>query len=182
MNLLIFSVLTFLLPGLLGAQDTVSPAQQASFLLKALSFDRNLGKRAAGAIRIGLIFRGEEQASSPIAAAFTRAGQKKVKGLAVHTMAIPFVSVETLLQRVESDSINALYIQATAAQALTSILQVTRSKKNPLNERHQTTCRTGRCAGRLCGGRHHQTCHQSTSGQNRRARFPRPDHGHRDYG
>ena len=112
-------------------QDGVPIGQQASFLLRALSFDRNLKKRSPEGIHIAVLYRGDEKEPAEIAEAFNEAGKDGVRDLSVKATAVPFESVAKLLKRIDTEGINAIYIHPSIATGLSSVQQVTRGKKVP---------------------------------------------------
>ena len=121
----------FLLPGILFGQEASVPAdKQASILLKALSFDRNLKKRSGESIHIAVLYKGDGKVAEAgaIAAAFEQAGKDKIKGLPVKAQIVAFKSVGELLKQVEANNFNALYVHPSLATALSSVQQVARAK------------------------------------------------------
>jgi hypothetical protein len=119
----------FIAPGVLYAQDAVPIDQQATLLLKAISYDRNLQKRSAGGIHIAVIHKGADEAAAALAKAFEGAGKSKVKGLSVKATAVAFTSVQEILQGVDAQGFNVIYAHPSVSQALSSIQQVSRGKK-----------------------------------------------------
>lgn len=112
-------------------QDILPAQQQASFLLKALSFDQNLANRCSDRVHIAVLYKGDKQAVAEVVEAFNQTGQKGVHGIPVTSSALPFESVTALMKDVDKEGINVLYIHSSVAKASTSILQVSRGKKIP---------------------------------------------------
>jgi hypothetical protein len=119
-------------------QDVVSVDKQATFLLKALSNDRNLKTRSSGGIRIAVVYKTDKAAeidtkkeADEVAEAFKKAGADKVRELPVEATAVVFESVADLLKQVDGKKFNGLYIHSSMASALSSVQQVTRGRKIP---------------------------------------------------
>jgi len=113
------------------AEETrVPPEQQVSLLLKALFYDRNLEERGAlqNKIYIAVVFKKGGDVSG-IVDAFNKS--KKVKGLYVEAVSVPFSSVAKLMEMVDTQFFNAIYVHSSAVFALSGIQQVTRGKKIP---------------------------------------------------
>lgn len=115
-----------------GEEVPVPIDRQAMVLLKALSYDRNLEKRSGERVNIAVLYQEEEGAEAEaheLAEAFNKAGREGVKGLPVTAQVVAFKSVEELLKQVEAHGFNALYIHPSLISALSSVQQVTRSRK-----------------------------------------------------
>jgi hypothetical protein len=113
----------------LWAQDEVPTARLAEILLKAVSHDRNLKKRSKSGIHIGVVHKGAAKAAAAQAAAFDTAGSDGVKGLSVKATVVEFSSVKKMLEQLESQGLNILFVHPSASSAISSIQQVTRGKK-----------------------------------------------------
>ena len=110
------------------SQGEVPISSQAKLLLKVLSYDTNLAERSGGGIHIAVIHK-EGVDASTIVSAFLSAGKDKVAGLSVSAQAVPFISVQKLLEIVDKHSFNTLYVHPSTIAALSSIQQVARGKK-----------------------------------------------------
>ena len=128
-------------------QAPISVDQQASFLLRALSFDRNLKKRSPDGIHIAVIYQGDGENAHQVAEAFNRAGEAGIRGLAVKATAIPFQSVGKILSQVDAEDINIIYIHSSIERGLSSIQQVTRGKKVPSLSGSKTLVEMGASVG-----------------------------------
>ncbi|MBI1923250.1 YfiR family protein [Candidatus Poribacteria bacterium] len=114
------------------AQYEETVGKLASFLLKALSYDRNLKKRSPDGIRIAVVYKANyEKTPVEVVNALNKAGADKVEGLTVEATALEFKSAADLLKQVEAKKFNALYIHPSMATAVSSIQQVTQGKKIP---------------------------------------------------
>jgi len=123
-------LLVVLLSSPISGED-ITPEEQADVLLKALSFDRNLTKRAPEGIHIAILYQDDKSAVASLVDAFQKAGREGIRDLSVKATIIPFESVGKLLQTVEKEKINAIYIHSSAETSLSSIQQVTRGRKIP---------------------------------------------------
>ena len=126
-------VLTCLLLSEISYGQEISHVQEATFLLRALSLDRNLGQRSGSTISIAVVHAGPAGAeeSDLIAKAFEDAGQSGVLGRSLTVQVVIFESVEALIGRVDTEGINVIYIHSSIEPALSAILQVTRGKRIP---------------------------------------------------
>ena len=118
-------VLTMLWPGLVHSQ-AVPVDEQASMLLRALSYDRALAKRSGGKVNLAVIYKGDAAAAGVMVEQFRAA---KVKGVTVTAQAVAFESTLKLLQLVDGAGINAMYAQPSIVEALSGFLQVSRGRK-----------------------------------------------------
>ena len=125
----VLTALTVGVPRAVWAQEEVSIEKPAEILLKAVSFDRNLKKRSGKGIHIGVVHKGAATSAGAQAKALTAAGSKGVKGLSVKATAVEFTSVKKMLDLLESQGLNILFVHPSAASAISSIQQVTRGKK-----------------------------------------------------
>lgn len=115
-----------------GAESPVPIDRQVVVLLKALSYDRNLEKRSGERVNIAVLYKdgeGAEAEAHELAEAFDKAGKDGIKGLPVTTQVVAFKSVEELLKQIETHGFNTLYIHPSLTFALSSVQQVTRSRK-----------------------------------------------------
>ncbi len=119
------------LPATVHSQESVPVDQQATILLKALSFDRNLTRRCPQGIHIAVLYIGDEKGPQEMAEAFNSAGKSGVRDLSVMSKACPFESVGELLEMIDRENINAIYIDPSIAIGISSVQQVTRAKKLP---------------------------------------------------
>lgn len=118
-------------PGFLFGEDVPSAEQQAKFLLKALSYDKNLEERSPEGVHIAVLYKGEKASPEEIVEAFNAAGENWGSDLSVKAETVPFNSVQSLIKLIDEKGINAIYIDLSAKLAITSIHQVTRASKVP---------------------------------------------------
>ena len=123
------TALTLAVPPTSRAQDEVPTDQLAKILLKAVSYDRNLKQRSSSGIHIGVVHKGAAKAAAAQVQALTAAGSGGIKGLSVKATAIEFSSVKEMLDQLEGQGLNILFVHPSASSAVSSIQQVTRGKK-----------------------------------------------------
>lgn len=91
--------------------------------MKAVSYDRNLKQRSSGGIHIGVVHKGAAKAAA--AQALTAAGSGGIRGLSVKATAVEFSSVKKMLDQLEGQGLNILFVHPSASSAVSSIQQVT---------------------------------------------------------
>ena len=101
--------------------------QEATVLLKGLSYDRNTAARS-GAGGILLIYQGPNKADADKAAAIlSAAGPDGPVKVSVSS----FTSVAELMASLDRAPQSAIFVHASAAPAIASIVQVSRARKIP---------------------------------------------------
>jgi len=115
----------------IAASAEISIDQHALFFIRALIYERNTGALPQETITIAII----HQAAPPIAEkrvdTFTLASAHGIRGKSVEIVEIPFSNISDLRERIERQSVHAVYIDQSANEALSSVLQVTRALRTP---------------------------------------------------
>ena len=124
-----FAVVFVCLTTVSHAEEEVTVTERAALLLKAMSFDRNLERRAGASLHIAIVHIGQEAGAASTAEAFIAEGKKGLKGLPVSAAPLAFTKTETLLKQIQEMGIDAIYVDPSASSALSSIQQVTRGKQ-----------------------------------------------------
>lgn len=115
-----------------GDEPPIPIDRQAAILLKALAYDRNLETRSGERVNIAVLYQeGEGTAAevAELAEVFQRTGKDGVKGLPVTAQTLAFTSIEALLKQIDTYTLNVLYIHTSLTAALSSVEQVTRSRR-----------------------------------------------------
>ncbi|MBI2505298.1 MAG: DUF4154 domain-containing protein [Candidatus Latescibacteria bacterium] len=115
-----------------GDEPPTPVDRQAAILLKALAYDRNLETRSGERVSIAVLYQeGEGTAleAAELAEAFKIAGKDGIKGLPVTAQALAFTSIEALLKQIDTYTLNVFYIHTSLTTALSSVEQVTRSRR-----------------------------------------------------
>jgi hypothetical protein len=115
-----------------GDETPIPVDRQAAILLKALAYDRNLEARSGERVNIAVLYQegeGTAAEAAELAAAFQSAGKEGIKGLPVTAQALAFTSIEALLRQIDTFALNVLYIHTSLTAALSSVQQVTRSRR-----------------------------------------------------
>jgi hypothetical protein len=109
------------------------PIQQAVVLVRVLSYDANLKRRAGTDIVVGVVAKPGNAASQSAASAMVRAfrGLERVKvlGLPLKATQLLYSTPAALSNAIESQGIDALYLCAGLDGDLGGILGVTRNRK-----------------------------------------------------
>jgi len=104
------------LPAAVRAQDMEAPAAvQIPLLYKILTFDRNLGERAAGDdLVIGIVFqtgyRGSVVAREQVEEAFQQLKDSTISGHPVHWVTIEFKDAEALKLSLSRNRVDVIYV------------------------------------------------------------------------
>lgn len=109
----------------------VAIEQQAVFFMRTLIYEQNMETRAQEKVRLAIVHQAKTPAVKELIKVFTAAGSNGIKGKPVEVIAIPFSNIGDLYERIATQSINAVYIDQSANEALSSILQVTRALQTP---------------------------------------------------
>lgn len=114
-----------------GDEPPIPLDRQAAILLKALAYDRNLEARSGERVNIAVLYQegGTALEAAALAEAFKMAGKDGIKGLPVTAQALAFTSIEALLKQIDAYALNVLYIHTSLTAALSSVEQVTRSRR-----------------------------------------------------
>ena len=126
----IFLVL-FLISPLTGEEIPVPLDLQAKLLLKILTFDRNLEKRADSAVVVGIVYNPEntdsKKAKSEFSKALEKYSDKKVKGLPVSQIGLKYSSWAGLLDNIKSYNVSVLYVTSGNSDNLKGVLKASRA-------------------------------------------------------
>lgn len=134
----IFFSLAIIALGFIPAQvsadnDEVPSALQVKLILTALTYDRNLTKKADGTLTIGILFFPNTAHSQKQALNFAKALEgfkdKKVRNLNINQVVIEYKNIKHLEHIFDKHDINVLYIATGRGERLKKTLELTRSKK-----------------------------------------------------
>jgi hypothetical protein len=117
--------------GSIRSDDQMPPDERVFWLIKALSYDRGLEARTDDTLRLAVVYTGSADECSGIIRAFNEVDAKILDARAIRAEAVQFVSVEKLLAEIDNGQYSGLYIHRSAGRSITSILQVTRSRRLP---------------------------------------------------
>jgi hypothetical protein len=121
----------FLISPLTGEEIPVPLDLQAKLLLKILTFDRNLEKRADSAVVVGIVYNPEDTDSKKVKSEFSKAlgkySDKKVKGLPVSQIGLKYSSWANLLNNIRSYNVSVLYVTSGNSDNLEEILKASRA-------------------------------------------------------
>ncbi len=133
-----FPALYFLLAALLlqceptfAAPNAVDIELQAVFFIRTLIYEHNTGAQTQKSIKLAIVHQAEPLAVEELIHTFSTASTNGIKGKPVEVVAIPFNKISDLRERISALSIDAVYIDKSANEALSSILQVTRALQTP---------------------------------------------------
>lgn len=114
-----------------AAPDEVSLEQQAVFFLRTLIYERNMEPRAQDRVKLAIVHQAESLAVEELIRIFSAASTHGIKGKPVEIVALRFSNIGDLHKSTATLSIDAVYIDQSANEALSSILQVTRALQTP---------------------------------------------------
>lgn len=128
-----FLLAAFLLPcrPAFAAPDEVPLEQQAVFFLRTLIYERNMETRAQDRVHLAIVHQAEPLVVDELIRVFSTASTHGIKGKPVEIVAMRFSNVGELHKSIATLSIDAVYIDQSANEALSSILQVTRALQTP---------------------------------------------------
>ena len=109
----------------------VAIEQQAVFFVRTLIYERNMETRAQEKVQLAIFHQAETPVVEELIETFTAASTNGIKGKPVEVVAIYFSNIGELRERIATLSIDAVYIDRSANDALSSILQVTRALQTP---------------------------------------------------
>jgi hypothetical protein len=102
------------MPLSLGAEVPVPPKLQAAILSRVLAYDRTFKARAGGAVRIGIVAKAGDKESASSQAQMIKAFQgvdpPTIQGLPVTVSGHAYSDPAALVQWIETEQINALYV------------------------------------------------------------------------
>jgi hypothetical protein len=129
-----FAITTFLVlfsfSHLAGEETRVPFDLQAKLLLKILTFDRNLDKRADSAVVVGIVYKPgseeSEKARSEFSKALEKYSGKRVKGFPVSHISLKYVSRSDLAAEVKTHGVSVFYVTPGDSVYLKEIIKVAR--------------------------------------------------------
>src|SRR5260370_40408836 len=113
------------------AEDELRPLQQATLLLKMLSFDRNLESRTKGGLKVAVVYRENDPESEAVHSEMSRALEDAARGMAdiqgpIQVVHLPY----TTEGRFESDLVKmrpgAVYVAHSLSSQINFIARTTR--------------------------------------------------------
>ncbi|MEM7393619.1 MAG: YfiR/HmsC family protein, partial [Verrucomicrobiota bacterium] len=105
--------------------------KQAGFLLKALSYDRNAARRYGDDVHLLIVYDGAENKddAGQIGDIFRKNGSGGVSGKPLKVEQESFTTVAKLLKKIDDEGVDVVYIHHSLQRAMSSVQQVTRSRK-----------------------------------------------------
>jgi hypothetical protein len=117
-------------PGDGRADDAVPVARQATMLVRAIAYDGNLAKRAAGEVTIAVLRKNGDAPDATVAdemeRAFADLGSIKIAGLPVRVLGLVYGGPEALAKTVADQGIDTLYVCPALQREVAGIRTVTR--------------------------------------------------------
>jgi YfiR/HmsC-like len=111
----------------------VPPSLQASVFAKVLTFDRNLASRAAGELRIGVLFQSKVRISLEAKDEFLKAmcpsPAQAVEGIPVRCVEIEWTNGPGLDAALARERVRVLYVAPLRAVAIEEVVAVSRARK-----------------------------------------------------
>ncbi|HET6343989.1 MAG TPA: YfiR family protein [Myxococcota bacterium] len=114
-----------------GHANAVEADLQAKILLRALAYDRNLKERVGDSVTVAVVsHKGDGSAArSDILRAFGSLAKLTFQGLPLHVVEHEFFSIDHLKEDLAARGIDVLYLCGGLEAHLTSIVNLTHSKK-----------------------------------------------------
>jgi hypothetical protein len=113
--------------------EEVAIEKQVLVVVRALSYDNNLAKRAGDAIVIAALSKAgvasSEAGGEAVAKAFKQLGNVKVQGLALRSTHVRFTNPAALVTAIEAQGIDVFYIGPGMDAELAAVLEVSRKKQ-----------------------------------------------------
>jgi len=134
-HLLIITLIAFCLfpPPASAAEVKVPVDLQAKLFLTALTYDKNLKKRADEKLHIGLLYFSEIAGSKEEALKFSKVlgkfKDKKVSGLVIDKVSFAYYESDDLKNKISTENINVLYVACGIEKLVKDITKVTQSEK-----------------------------------------------------
>lgn len=137
MKLKIFSAIaTFLVlfsfSHLAGEETCVPFDLQAKLLLKILTFDRNLEKRADSAVVVGIVYKPgseeSEKARSEFSKALEKYSGKRVKGFPLSHISLKYLSWSDLAAKMKTYNVSVLYVTPGDSVYLRGVIKASRAE------------------------------------------------------
>lgn len=115
----------------IAASADIGIDQHAVFFIRALIYEANTEALPQKTITIAIIHQATSPSAEKLVDIFTAASAHGIKGKSVEIVEIPFSNISDLRERIEQLSVHAVYIDQSANEALSSVLQVTRALQTP---------------------------------------------------
>lgn len=116
-----------------AGEEKVPVDLQVKLFLTALTYDKNLKKRADEQLRIGIVYFPEVSRSKEEAFHFSKVLEgfedKKVSGLSINKVLLAYRGNNDLRKRISDVNINVLYLASGAKELIKSVTEVTQSEK-----------------------------------------------------
>jgi hypothetical protein len=113
-------------PSTAQAQDTQTI--EATVLLRALSYDRNLKERAGSSVVAAVVFRptGSRDKSNAVVDAFSKLEKVKVQSLPFRVLAVPYQDPATLRATLVKEGVDLVYVSPGLTAEIPAISTLTR--------------------------------------------------------
>jgi len=113
--------------------SSVAPAKQATILLRALAYDRNLQARSGGTVNIAILRKSGDVRSEAMALAMTEAFKAlesaSVAGLSMRIATLSQGDMKSLEQAIANQGIDALYVCDGLDSEIPTIKAISRRRK-----------------------------------------------------